>query len=149
MQNSRPYILTYVVFVGLLALASIAVSIRLRPARHSHVTLAAAVLPALLMLASFYSLVIHLHYYLGGWPIGIGDNGFPRALIIHEIICVNFLIILVLGTIFVWPVIYVLCAAIRRWRVCLYYLGVYALSFLLCSGAMLLAPRPFWDWGLD
>jgi hypothetical protein len=149
MQSSRPYILTYVVFVGLLALASIAVSIRLRPTRHSSVAFTAAIFPALLMLASFYSLAIHLHYHLGGWPTGIGDNGFPRALIVHEQFSEFYFIILMLGTIFVWPVIYVLCAAIRRWRVCLYYLGVYALSFLLCSGAMLLAPRPFWDWWLD
>jgi hypothetical protein len=149
MQSSQSFIFLLLVFVGLLALASIIVSFFRRPARQSYLALTASVLPAFLMLASFYSLAIHLYHHLGGWPTGIGDHGFPPALILHENISVTFFMILMLVTFFVWPVVYILCVAIRRWRVCLFYLGAYAFSFLLCSGAMLLAPSGFWNWWWD
>lgn len=136
-------------FMGLLALVSIVVSFFRRPARQSYLALTAAVLPALLMLVLFYSLAIHLYHFLGRWPGGIGDQGFPQSLLIHESISDYYISILMLLTIFVWPVVYILCVAIRRWRACLYYLGTYALSFLLCFGAMLLAPSGFWNWWWD
>ena len=57
--------------------------------------------------------------------------------------------VLLLFSLFVWPVAYMICAVVRRWRVALYYLGIYALAFLVCFGATLLAPGAFWDWWLD
>ena len=137
------------IVVGILALTSIVVAFRLRPAKQSRIALAVAVLPALLMLLLFYSLAIHLHHHLGAWPAFIGDRDFPRSLVTHERIAESYFMILMLFSIFVWPIAYILCAVIRRWRICLYYLGAYALSFLLCFGATLIAPSQFWDWWLD
>ena len=71
------------VTAGVLALVAIVVAFRLRPTKRSRIGLAAAVFPALLMLASFYSLAIHLHHSLGTWPASIGDRDFPQLLITH------------------------------------------------------------------
>jgi hypothetical protein len=146
MQMTTPIILIVEV---IFALISIAVALRFRPAKQSRIALAVAVLPPLLMLALFYSLAIHLHHHLGAWPTSIGDRDFPQPLITHERIAESYFMILMLFSIFVWPVAYILCAAIRRWRSSLYYLGVYALAFLLCFSATLLAPSQYWDWWLD
>ncbi|PYX49616.1 MAG: hypothetical protein DMG76_36915, partial [Acidobacteria bacterium] len=51
-----------------------------------------AALPGVVMLALFYSLAIHMHQSLGGWPTSIGERGFPLALVIHSAITVNFCI---------------------------------------------------------
>ena len=117
--------------------------------KHSPVAVAAAVLPALLMLVLFYSLAIHMHRSLGGWPTSIGEGGFPAALIAHGSVAANYFMILVLVSIFAWPVAFLMCWLIRRWRVCVYYLGIYALSCLACFGAMLLAPSQFLNWWWD
>ena len=42
-----------------------------------------ACLPYLLALMFFYSLAIHMHMALGGWPERIGTEGFPPALLMH------------------------------------------------------------------
>jgi hypothetical protein len=149
MQMSMSFMLLLVVLVGMLALVSVFVSFRLRPTKQSYIALTVAILPALLMLALFYSLAIHLHHYLGAWPTSIGDRGFPQALRTHEWIAESYFMILLLFTVFGWPLAYALCAAIRRWRVSLYYLGVYAFSCLVCFGATWFAPSQFWDWWWD
>ena len=146
MQIITPLIL---IVAGFLALASIVVSFRFRPAKQSRIALAVAVLPALLMVVLFYSLAVHLHRHLGVWPAYIGDSDFPQSLVTHERIAEGYFMILMLFSIFVWPIAYILCAVIRRWRVSLYYLGVYALAFLMCFGVTLLAPTQYWDWWLD
>ena len=48
-----------------------------------------AALPGLVMLALFYSLALHMHQSLGGWPTSIGERGFPPALVVHSAITVN------------------------------------------------------------
>jgi hypothetical protein len=146
MQIITPFILIAAV---ILSLASVVVAFRLRPAKQSRIALAVAVLPPLVMLALFYSLAIHLHHHLGAWPTSIGDRDFPQPLITHERIAESYFMILLLLSVSVWPIAYIICIVVRRWRVCLYYLGVYALAFLVCFGATLLAPSPFWDWWLD
>lgn len=150
MQNfTLPIILLILMLAGMLALASVFVSFRLRPIKQSYLAVAAAVLPAVLMLALFYSLAAHLHHYLGAWPPSIGDRDFPQALRTHEWIAESYFMVLLLFTVFVWPLAYALCAAIRRWRVCLYYLGVYAFSCLVCFGATWFAPSQLWNWWWD
>ena len=37
-----------------------------------------SLLPSIIMLAFFYSLAIHMHSALGGWPKSIGERGFPQ-----------------------------------------------------------------------
>ena len=149
MQTSVSPIVFFAALAGILALVAIVVAFRMRPARQSRIAVAAAVVPALLMLAFFYSLAIHMHQSLGGWPASIGERGFPPRLITHGSIATNYFTILLLVSIFAWPVAFLLCALIRRWRVCVYYLGVYAFACLVCFGAMLLAPSQFLNWWWD
>ncbi|EEF59023.1 hypothetical protein [Pedosphaera parvula] len=149
MQTSVSPILLFAMLAGILGLAAIVVAFCLRPTKQSRIGFTVAVLPALLMLALFYSLAIHMHQSLGAWPTSIGERGFPAPLVTHGYIAVNYFGVLVMGSIFVWPVAFLLCLAIRRWRVCLYYLGVFALTCLVCFGAMLLAPSQFLNWWWD
>lgn len=133
----------------MLALASVVVAFRMRPAKPSRSGLAVAILLPLVMLVLFYSLAIHIHCHFGKWPAGIGDRDFPPSLLVHEHVSDFSFMVLLLFSLFVWPVAYMICAVVRRWRVALYYLGIYALAFLVCFGATLLAPGAFWDWWLD
>ena len=149
MQISASPILLVAMLAGILALVAIVVAFRMRPAKQSLIAVAAAVLPALLMLALFYSLAIHMHQSLGGWPASIGERGFPASLTTHGYIATTYFSILLLVSIFAWPISFLFCLLIRRWRVCVYYLGVYALSCLVCLGAMLLAPSQFLNWWWD
>ena len=57
---------------GILALVAIVVAFLMRPARHSGVAVLAAISPAVVMLALFYSLAVHMHQSLGAWPSSIG-----------------------------------------------------------------------------
>ena len=149
MQTSISPIVLVAIASGILALIAIVVAFRMRPARQSGVALTAAVLPALLMLALFYSLAIHMHQRLGAWPNSIGDAGFPAPLITHDSIASNYFIGWLLVSILAWPIAFLLCVVIKRWRVCLYYMGVYALACLVCLGAMMLAPSQFLNWWWD
>ena len=134
---------------GILALVAVVLAVRMRPGKQSRIAVAAAVLPALLMLALFYSLAVHMHQSLGAWPASIGERGFPAGLITHGSIATNYFTILLLVSTFAWPATFLLCLLIRRWRVCIYYLGVYAFACLVCFGAMLLAPSQFLNWWWD
>jgi len=149
MQTSISSILLLCGLAGVPVLTAIVVAFRMRPAKQSRTGVAAAVLPALLMLGLFYSLAIHMHQSLGAWPTSIGERGFPTGLITHGSIATNYFTILLLVSIFTWPVAFLLCALIRRWRVCVYYLGVYAFACLVCFGSMLLAPSQFLNWWRD
>ena len=149
MQTSASPILLFALLAGILSLIAVAVAFRLRPSKQSRNGFIAAVLPALLMLSLFYSLALHMHQSLGAWPTSIGERGFPAPLVTHGSIAVNYFGVLVLVSIFAWPVAFLVCSLVRRWRVCLYYLGVYALACLLCFGAMLLAPSQFLNWWWD
>src|SRR6266700_2163231 len=149
MQTSVSPILLVAMVAGILALVAIFVAFPMRPAKPSRIAVSVAVLPALLMLALFYSLAIHMHQSLGAWPTAIGERGFPPGLITHGSIAANYFTILLLVSISAWPVAFLLCVLIRRWRVSVYYLGVYALTCLVCFGAMLLAPSKFLVWWWD
>ena len=46
--------------------------------------------PGSMALLLFYSLAIHTHRSLGGWPEGIGESGFPPALSLHANIATTF-----------------------------------------------------------
>ena len=125
--------------------------VRLNPPtiKGSWVAMGAAASPAMLMLALFYSLAIHMHQSLGGWPTSIGVRGFPSALVIHATIATHYFSILLMTSFLVWPVAFLACVAIRRCRFMLRHLGTYALSCLICFGALSLAPPPFLYWWWD
>jgi len=90
-----------------------------------------AALPGLLMLALFYSLALHMHQSLGGWPTSIGERGFPPALVVHCAITVNVFMVLFLS-LFVLPIPILVCLFVERWRRFVIYFAVYAGAFLLC-----------------
>jgi len=134
---------------GILALVAIVVAFLMRPARHSGVTVLAAISPAVVMLALFYSLAVHMHQSIGAWPSSIGERDFPVPLITHAYIATSYFSLLSLFSIFGWPVIFLLCLLVRRWRSCIYYLVLYAVSSLVSLGTMLLAPSQFLNWWWD
>jgi len=111
--------------------------------------IAAAAFHPIASLCLFYSLAIHMHRRLGGWPRMIGDQGFPRDLVMHADLTYFTFGSLLLGCIFVWPVAVLLCVCVPRMRPGLRYLGIYALTCGAAFGAMLLAPDPFLDWWWD
>jgi len=142
------YTSPFVAVVGLVLLLASVVSSRMRPATSSRIALAAVISPGLLMLVLFYSLVIHMYQSLGGWPTSVGEHGFPPSLIIHDSIAGGFFFILLLVTFFIWPVAFLLCLLVRRWRrsgASVYYLGVYGLVSAVCFAATSLAPTGFLD----
>ena len=89
-----------------------------------------------------------MHQSLGAWPSSIGERGFPPRLVTHGSIAANYFTVLLLASVFAWPVAFLIRVVIRRWRLC-YYLGVYAFTCLVCFGAMLLAPSQFLNWWWD
>lgn len=106
-------------------------------------------LPALIVLALFYSLSGHMHATLGGWPSSIGEHGFPASLVLHAHIATFAFSTLLLISLFLWPPAFALCIAVRRWRAAARYLAVYAVACLAGFGAILLAPGQFLYWWWD
>src|SRR2546421_10066810 len=112
MQTSASPIVFFAVLVGILALVAIVMAFRMRPAKQYRIAVVVAMLPALLMLALFYSLAVHMHETLGAWPACIGERGFPPRLITHGSVATNYFTIWLLVSIFAWPVAFLLCALI-------------------------------------
>ena len=148
-ENSPPVFLLLEILAGILGLVAVVVGFRLRAVAPSPWFTLIAGLPALVMLGLFYSLAIHMHRALGGWPASTGEDGFPARLITHAEIATGYFAILLLISAVVLPLAFVLSALIRRWRDGIFYLGVYLLSYMVCFGAMLLAPSQFLFWWWD
>ena len=113
------------------------------------VGIAISILPYLLALLLFYSLAIHMHQSLDGWPESIGTNGFPAALLIHDQILSAFITCLLLFTIFVVPAIILACLFVSRWRHLVVYFAVHLVSLPVCYGLMQLAPEGYLYWWWD
>ncbi len=103
--------------------------------------------PSLLMLMVFYSLAVHMHQTMGGWPAAIGTNGFPARLIVHAQVTMWCFYILFMITLFLWPFFFLVSVFSRGFG--LAHLGIHAVSFAVCFGTMLLAPAPFLYWWWD
>lgn len=140
-----------IVLSCILGPVAIAVAFRMCPIQHSHsrVAVVLAVLPALVMLALFYSLAVHMYRSLGAWPTRIGEDGFPEPLVTHAFITQSYCMIFAVVSFYVWPAIFLLCLLVQRRRAYLYYLGVYAAACFVCFGAMFLAPSQFLYWWWD
>ncbi len=80
----------------------------------SRIGLAVAASPAAAMLIVYYSLAIHMHHTLGGWPTSIGERGFPPSLVLHSAIDMYLYIALVWSIIFILPAALIICSGIRR-----------------------------------
>src|SRR5687767_7855710 len=82
--------------------------------RHQILAGAVAVLPPAAMLALFYSLSAHMYCALGAWPTSLGVAGFPEPLATHASIaqfCFGFVLA---STLFVLPVVALLCWFVPR-----------------------------------
>ena len=105
--------------------------------------------PGLLALVLFYTLAIHMHWSLGDWPSGIGENGFPPALLIHANVATTFFWVAIMVSLFILPVALGLCLLVSNWRHLIAYLLLYALAGVVCVACMQLAPKPFLNWWMD
>jgi len=105
-----------------------------------------AVMPWSLALGLFWSLAIHLYGSLGGWPEMRGTRGFSSALLLHANIQYNYLMFLSLLTLFVCPVMFLLCLLIKRLKKLVIYPSMQILGGLLFLLQMLFAPDGYTDW---
>ena len=105
-----------------------------------------AVMPWSLALGLYWSLAIHLYLSLGGWPEMRGTRGFSSALLLHANIQYNYLMFLSLLTLFVCPVMFLLCLLIKRLKKLVIYPSMQILGGLLFLLQMLFAPDGYTDW---
>jgi hypothetical protein len=115
---------------------------------HNRTALAVVLLHPVTTIGLFYSLAIHLHARLGGWPRAIGDQDFPQALAVHADVALSTFGALLLALI-LCPIIMLLGACLHQVRPGLRYLGLYALTGGVALGATMLAPAPFLYWWWD
>ncbi len=101
------------------------------------------------MLGAFYSLALHMHQSLGGWPVSIGERGFPSLLLIHATITVYYFVTLLLSAIIIIPCGIAVCLAAQHSRRFVPYLALYICFFFVCWGLMQFAPGPFLYWWRD
>ena len=106
-----------------------------------------AVMPWSLALGLYWSLAIHLS--LGDWPEMRGTRGFSSALLLHANIQYNYLMFLSLLTLFVCPVMFLLCLLIKRLKKLVIYPSLQILGGMLFIFQMLLAPDGYTDWLWD
>ena len=108
-----------------------------------------AVMPWSLALGLFWSLAIHLYLSIGGWPEMGGTRGFSSVLLLHANIHYNYLMFLSLLTLFVCPVMFLLCLFIERLKKMVIYPSLQILGMLLFLLQMVLAPEGYSDWWWD
>ena len=105
-----------------------------------------AVMPWSLALGLFWSLAIHLYLSLGSWPEMSGTRGFSSTLLLHANIQYNYLMLLSLLTLFICPVMFLLCLLIKRLKKLIIYPSLQILGGILFIFQMLLAPDGYTDW---
>ena len=149
MSSSPPIFLLTLLFLGLFG-ASMILAASGQGARKSSLRLKLlAASPAVAALALFYSLAIHMHASLGGWPDSIGSAGFPSRLAAHAEIAAVAFGGLLLVSLLLWPIAAIMSASVDRLKHALPHLGLFAVSCSVCFAAMLLAPSGFLYWWWD
>jgi len=144
---SPPFLVLLAVGAGLIGICLIlGARIRERPGR---MAIAAATFHPIAALSLFYSLAIHMHRSHGGWPLRLGDEGFPLGLVMHSDLAQLTFGSLLLACMFIVPIAILLCACVPRMRPGRGYLGIYTLTSGAALGAMMLAPDPFLSWWWD
>ena len=111
--------------------------------RASRAGLVISVLPSIIMLALFYSLVIHTYLSCGAfWPSN-GNAGLSPLLKAHGLLAWYYCLGYGLLTAFILPVAALVCLLVRRWRHCLPYCGLNLVLFFVSERLMKLAPEQF------
>ena len=113
-------------------------------------TIRLALLPSLVVLLVYYSLALHMWLAFGVWPSGIGEQGFPRALMLHakalEILVAAYALLAMFAAI---PAL-LTCTFIWRWRKFILPMVVFSLGFFVCMLIMWnVAPAGFLYWFRD
>lgn len=148
MNSSPPIFLLTILFTGALGAAAIFYGRHRDATSLSHPIMMLALLPSLAALGLFYTLAVHMHSSLGGWP-GIGTEGFPVGLSTHAHTASWLFGSLFLGCIFLWPIAAIVTLLVKRFRQVTPYLGIFAVSCSVCFAAMMLAPSGFLYWWWD
>ena len=99
-------------------------------------------------LVLFFTLALHMHRSLGGWPETIGNRGFPEGLLQHESAAFTAFSILVVGLL-LSPLALLLCAAAPKLRGGLSPIATYAAASIAALLLTNLAPDPFLYWWWD
>jgi hypothetical protein len=116
--------------------------------RQSKSTLLFLLLPGLINLAAFYSLALHMYLSLGDWP-GIGTDGFPEALLLHnKLVSYLFTISLFFPLILFGPlwILFYLIKPLKPW---LDKLAAFGISCVVSALLTQLAPSGFLYWFWD
>lgn len=141
-----PSILLWAAF-GLAALGAVLVAVRHRREGSRGAFLAALAVP-ISASALFFTLALHMHRSLGGWPETIGNRGFPEGLLQHESAAFTAFGILLVGLL-LSPLALLLCAAAPRLRGGLSPIATYATASIAALLLTNLAPDPFLYWWWD
>lgn len=110
---------------------------------------AISTLPSVTALGLFYSLAIHMHRSLGGWPTAIGEAGFPPALLIHATIATSYFWFLAIGSFVALPISILFSLLVSGLRHIVPYLALHAFSFVVTVMLMQLAPEAYLYWWRD
>ncbi len=133
--------------VGLAALVAVLVAVRHHEESSRRALLAALAVPVGAS-ALFFTLALHMHRSLGGWPETIGNRGFPEGLLQHESAAFTAFGILLVGLL-LSPLALLLCAAAPRLRGGLSPIATYATASIAALLLTNLAPDPFLYWWWD
>lgn len=133
--------------VGLAALVAVLVAVRHHEESSRRALLAALAVPVGAS-ALFFTLALHMHRSLGGWPETIGNRGFPEGLLQHESAAFTAFGILLVGLL-LSPLALLLCAAAPRLRGGLSPIATYAAASIAALLLTNLAPDPFLYWWWD
>ena len=115
----------------------------------SKLATAAAAFHPIVVVGLFYSLAVHMHRRLDGWPDRYGDAGLPEGLVMHANIAQGAFGALLLGGMVALPLAALFCACVPGLRPGLRYLGVYAVLSLVAFVVTQLAPAAFLSWWWD
>ena len=106
----------------------------IRRYRQSKSTLLVLFLPGLINLTAFYSLAWHMYITFGDWP-GIGTEGFPDVLLLHDSLAID-----------LFTICLYLVKPIRPW---LDQLAAFGVSCVVSTALTQLAPSGFLNWFWD
>ncbi len=133
--------------VALAALSAVTVARKHLKASSRSALIAALAVP-ISASALFFTLALHMHRSLGGWPETIGNRGFPEGLLQHESAAFTAFGILLIGLL-LSPLALLLCAAAPRLRGGLSPIAIYAAASIAALLLTNLAPDPFLYWWWD
>jgi hypothetical protein len=133
--------------VALAALAAALVAVRYRGESLRGALLAALAVPVGAS-ALFFTLALHVHRSLGGWPETIGTRGFPEALVRHDGATSAAFGVLLVG-LALSPIALLLCAAAPGLRAGLSPVATFAAAGVAALLLTHVAPEPFLSWWWD